>query len=212
MQIRTTINIFAACIKMTFFCFLKIPENDENFTLKLTNVYGGAEINTTRDTLQLTIKKNDSPVRFFQSSYMVPETNDVITIPVLRGKTISGMVVGSDDSEVSVTYRIVTGNTTSSAQLQSDFLDCQQNNTIVFPPKVQEITLKFQIIDDQSPEIAESFHVVLMEDTLQGDAVLQHPSVVYVTIEPNDKPYGVLSINSAIYNEMLVIDEDRVSR
>ncbi|XP_073480601.1 adhesion G-protein coupled receptor V1 isoform X2 [Aquarana catesbeiana] len=190
----------------------QIPENDENFTLKLTNVFGGAEINATRDTLQLTIKKNDSPVRFFQSSYMVPETNDVITIPVLRGKTISGMVVGSDDSEVSVTYRIVTGNTTSSAQLQSDFLDCQQNNTIVFPPKVQEITLKFQIIDDQSPEIAESFQVVLMEDTLQGDAVLQHPSVVYVTIEPNDKPYGVLSINSAIYNEMLVIDEDRVSR
>ncbi|XP_018414734.1 PREDICTED: G-protein coupled receptor 98, partial [Nanorana parkeri] len=190
----------------------QIPENDENFTLKLTNVYGGAEINATRDTLQLAIKKNDSPVRFVQSSYMVPETNDVVTIPVLRGKTLTGMVVGSDDSEVSVTYRIVTGNTTSSAQLQSDFLDCQQNNTIVFPPRVQEISLKFQIIDDQSPEIAESFQIVLMEDTLQGDAVLQQPSVVHVTIEPNDKPYGVLSINSAIFAQMLVIDEDQVSR
>ncbi|KAM5191785.1 adhesion G-protein coupled receptor V1 [Mantella aurantiaca] len=190
----------------------QIPENDENFTVTLTNVYGGAEINATRDMLQFTIKKNDSPVRFAQSSYMVPETNDVIIIPVLRGKTLAGISVGSDDSEVSVTYRIVTGNTTSSAQLQSDFLDLQQNKTIVFPPKVQEIALKFQIIDDQSPEIAESFHIVLMEDTLQGDAVLQYPSVVYVTIEPNDKPYGVLSINSAIFSQMLVIDEDQVSR
>lgn len=143
---------------------------------------------------------------------MVPETNDVVIIPVLRGKTLTGMVVGSDDSEVSVTYRIVTGNTTSSAQLQSDFIDRQQNNTIVFPPKVQEIALKFQIIDDQSPEIAESFQIMLMEDTLQGDAVLQQPSVVQVTIEPNDKPYGVLSINSAIFAQMLVIDEDRVTR
>ncbi|XP_072270059.1 adhesion G-protein coupled receptor V1 [Pyxicephalus adspersus] len=190
----------------------QIPENDENFTLKLTNVYGGAEINGTRDTLHLTIWKNDSPVRFVQSSYTVPETNDVITIPVLRGKALTGMAVGSDDSEVLVNYRIVTGNSTSSAQLQSDFLDLQQNKTIIFPPKVQEITLKFQIVDDPNPEIAESFQIQLLEDTLQGDAVLQNPCVVHVTIEANDKPHGVLSINSAIFAQTIIIDEDRVSR
>ncbi|KAM9330953.1 adhesion G-protein coupled receptor V1 [Gastrophryne carolinensis] len=190
----------------------QIPEDDENFTLKLTNVYGGAEINASRNTLQLTIRKNDSPVRFVQSLYVVPETNDVITIPVLRGKTLSDMAVGAIDSDVSVAYRIITGNSTSNAQLQRDFLDLQKNTTIVFPSGVQEVALKFQIIDDAIPEIAETFQIVLMEETLQGDAVLQPPSVVLVTIEANDKPYGVLSFNSAMLSQMIIIDEDRILR
>ncbi|KAG9488005.1 hypothetical protein GDO78_007684 [Eleutherodactylus coqui] len=190
----------------------QIPENDENFTLKLTNVYGGAEINTTKSTLHITIKKNDSPLRFSQSSYMVPEAEDVIIIPVIRGKTLTDIVVGSDDYEVSIKYKIITGNSTSSARLRNDFIDLQPNNTILFPPKVQEVELKFQIIDDAIPEIAESFQIVLMEESLQGDAVLQYPSIVYVTIEPNDKPYGVLSFNSAIFAQIVTIDEDKVSR
>lgn len=143
---------------------------------------------------------------------MVPETEDVITIPVIRGKTLTDVVVGSDDSEVSIKYRIVTWNSTSSAQLTYDFIDLQPNNTIIFPPKVQEIALRFKIIDDATPEIAESFQIVLMEESLQGDAVLQYPSIVYVTIEPNDKPYGVLSINSAILAQIVTIDEDNVSK
>ncbi|XP_075069096.1 adhesion G-protein coupled receptor V1 [Mixophyes fleayi] len=189
----------------------QIPENDENFTLRLTNVFGGAEINATRSTLQINIKKNDSPVRFSQSTYMVPETEGVIIILVIRGRSLTDTVVGSDDSEVSIKYRIVIGNSTSSAQLSNDFLDLQPNNTIVFPPKVQEIALKFKIIDDEIPEIAESFQIVLLEDALQGDAVLQHPNIVQVIIEPNDKPYGVLSINSAILAQTVIIDEDKVS-
>ncbi|KAM3940659.1 adhesion G-protein coupled receptor V1 isoform 2-T2 [Leptodactylus fuscus] len=189
----------------------QIPENDENFTLKLTNVYGGAEINTSKSTLQINIKKNDSPLRFSQSSYMVPETEDVIIVPVIRGKTLADVEVGSDDSEVSIKYRIITGNSTSSAQLRDDFIDLQPNNTIIFPPKVQEILLKFKIIDDAIPEIAESFQIVLQEESLLGDAVLQYPNMVYITIEPNDKPYGVLSINSAILAQIVTIDEDKVS-
>ncbi|XP_056394317.1 adhesion G-protein coupled receptor V1 isoform X2 [Hyla sarda] len=190
----------------------QIPENDENFTLRLTDVYGGAEINITKSTLQINIKKNDSPVRFSQNSYMVPETEDVIIIPVIRGKTYTDIVVGSDDSEVFIKYRIITGNSTSSAQLIKDFIDLQPNNTIRFPPKVQEIALQFKIIDDSIPEIAESFQIVLLEESLQGDAVLQYPSTVYITIEPNDKPYGVLSINSAILAQIVIINEDEVLR
>ncbi|XP_063820072.1 adhesion G-protein coupled receptor V1 [Pseudophryne corroboree] len=189
----------------------QIPENDENFTVTLTNVFGGAEINVTRSTVQINIKKNDSPVRFSQSSYMVPETEDVLVIPVIRGRTLTDASVGDDDSVVSIKYRIVTGNSTSSAQLSSDFLDLQPNNTIVFPPKVQEVALKFKIVDDAIPEIAESFQILLLEDTLQGDAVLQHPNGVHVVIEPNDKPYGVLSISSAILAQTVIIDEDKVS-
>ncbi|KAE8635798.1 hypothetical protein XENTR_v10002742 [Xenopus tropicalis] len=190
----------------------QIPENDENFTLILTNVFGGAEINSSRSKVQIMIRKNDSPVRFSQSSYMVPETAHVIVIPVIRGKDLTDTAVGSDDVDVSIKYKIVTKNTTASAQLGKDFSDLQPNNTIIFPPKAFEYSLKFQIIDDTIPEIAESFQILLMGDTLQGDAVLLFPDVVTVTIEPNDKPYGVLSINSALYAQPVIIDEDQISR
>ncbi|KAM8960806.1 adhesion G-protein coupled receptor V1 [Pelodytes ibericus] len=190
----------------------QIPENDENYTLKLTNAFGGAEINSSRSTLLINIQKNDSPVRFAQSSYIVPETADVIIVPVIRGKTFAETIVGSDDTEISIKYRVITGNSSAHAQLNTDFLDLQPNRTITFPPKVHEIDLRFKIIDDAIPEIAESFQVVLLEDTLEGDAVLQGPSVVHVTIEPNDKPYGVLSINSALLAQTVIVDEDEISR
>lgn len=192
--------------------FSQIPENDELFVVYLRSVEGGAEINTTKNSIQINIKKNDSPVRFIQSTYVVPEEVDILRIQVVRGKDDSGKLIGPDDCEVSVTYAIITGNSTSHAQLNLDFLDLQPNTTIVFPPLVHEIYMKFKILDDAIPEIAESFQIVLLKDTLQGDAVLVNPSTVHVTIQPNDKPYGVLSINSILFAQTVVIDEDKVSR
>lgn len=173
---------------------------------------GGAEINHTKSSVQIIIKKNDSPVRFVQSAYMVPEEADVLTIQVVRGKDDSGKLIGPDECEASVTYAIVTGDTTAHAQLNVDFLDLQPNTTIVFPPLVHETYMKFKILDDAIPEIAETFQIVLLKDTLQGDAVLVNPYVVHVTIQPNDKPYGVLSINSILFAQTLIIDEDQISR
>lgn len=192
--------------------FSQIPENDELFVVYLRSVEGGAEINTTKNSIQINIKKNDSPVRFIQSTYMVPEEVDILRIQVVRGKDDSGKLIGPDDCEVSITYAIITGNSTSHAQLNLDFLDLQPNTTIVFLPLVHEIYMKFKILDDAIPEIAESFQIVLLKDTLQGDAVLVNPSTVHVTIQPNDKPYGVLSINSILFAQTVVIDEDKVSR
>ncbi|XP_031463513.1 adhesion G-protein coupled receptor V1-like, partial [Phasianus colchicus] len=190
----------------------QIPENDELFAVYLRSVEGGAEINTTKNSIQINIRKNDSPVRFTQSNYVVPEEADVLRIQVVRGKDDSGKLIGPDDCEVSVTYTIVTGNSTSHAQLNLDFLDLQPNTTIVFPPLVHEIYIKFKILDDAIPEIAETFQIVLLKDTLQGDAVLVNPSTVHVTIQPNDKPHGVLSINSILFAQTVIIDEDKISR
>uniref|UniRef100_A0A663NAC2 Adhesion G-protein coupled receptor V1 n=1 Tax=Athene cunicularia TaxID=194338 RepID=A0A663NAC2_ATHCN len=190
----------------------EIPENDELFVVHLKSVEGGAEINHTKDSVQINIKKNDSPVRFVQSAYMVPEEVGVVTIQVVRGKDVSGRLVGPDEHEVSVSYAIITGNSTAHAQPNVDFLDLQPNTTIVFPPLVHETHLKFKILDDAIPEIAETFQIMLLKDTLQGDAVLVNPSVVHVTIQPNDKPYGVLSINSILFAQTVIIDEDQISR
>lgn len=180
--------------------------------IQLKSVEGGAEINTSRSSVEIIIKKNDSPVRFIQSNYLVPEEDHILIIPVIRGKNDSGYPIGSDEYEVSISYAIVTGNSTAHAQQNVDFIDLQPNTTIVFPPFVHESYLKFQIIDDTIPEIAESFHVVLLKDTLKGDAVVVSPSVVQVTIKPNDKPYGVLSFNSVLFERTVIIDEDTTSR
>ncbi|XP_019373727.1 PREDICTED: G-protein coupled receptor 98 [Gavialis gangeticus] len=190
----------------------QIPEDDELFIVHLRSVAGGAEINTTRNSVQIIIKKNDSPVRFTQSVYMVPEEADVLPIQVLRGKDDSGKIIGPDEYEVSVSYIIITGNTTAHAQLNLDFLDLQPNTTIVFLPYVHETYIKFKIIDDAIPEIAETFQIMLLKDSLQGDAVLISPSLVHVTIMPNDKPYGVLSINSILFAQTVIIDEDQTLR
>uniref|UniRef100_G3UAQ4 Adhesion G protein-coupled receptor V1 n=1 Tax=Loxodonta africana TaxID=9785 RepID=G3UAQ4_LOXAF len=190
----------------------EIPENDEMFLIQLKSVEGGAEINTSMSSVEIIIKKNDSPVRFTQSVFLVPEEDHILIIPVLRGKDDSGNLIGSDEYEVSISYAVITGNSTAHAQQNVDFIDLQLNTTIVFPPFVHESHLKFQIIDDAIPEIAESFHVVLLKDSLWGDAVLLGPSIVQVTIKPNDKPYGVLSFNSILFERMVIIDEDTVSR
>ncbi|XP_039111424.1 adhesion G-protein coupled receptor V1 [Hyaena hyaena] len=190
----------------------EVPENDEIFLIQLKSVEGGAEINISRCSVEIIIKKNDSPVRFIQSVYLVPEEDHILIIPVVRGKDDSGNLIGSDEYEVSVSYVVITGNSTAHAQQNLDFIDLQPTTTVVFPPFVHESHLKFQIVDDTIPEIAESFHVVLLKDTLQGDAVLLGPSIVQVTIKPNDKPYGVLSFNSILFERTVVIDEDTTSR
>nr|XP_021553254.1 G-protein coupled receptor 98 [Neomonachus schauinslandi] len=190
----------------------EVPENDEIFLIQLKNVEGGAEINTSKSSVEIIIKKNDSPVRFIQNAYLVPEEDHILLIPVVRGKDDNGHLIGSDEYEVSISYVIVTGNSTAHAQQNLDFIDLQPTPTIVFPSFIHESHLKFQIVDDTIPEIAESFHVVLLKDTLQGDAVLLAPSIVQITIKPNDKPYGVLSFNSILFERTVVIDEDTTSR
>ncbi|XP_054843539.1 adhesion G-protein coupled receptor V1 [Eublepharis macularius] len=189
----------------------QIPENDERFIIHLKSVEGGAEINASKKSVEIIIMKNDSPVRFTQGFYMVHEEDDIITIPIVRGKEDSGNI-GPDEYEVSICYIIVTGNSTAHAQINLDFLDLQPNTTVIFPPLVHETSIKFKILDDAIPEIAETFHIVLLKDTLQGDAVLTNPSVVQVTIKPNDKPYGVLSINSVLFTWTVIIDEDQILR
>ncbi|NXU16592.1 GPR98 protein, partial [Pardalotus punctatus] len=189
----------------------QVPENDEIFVVCLKSVEGGAEINNTKNSVWINIKKNDSPVRFVQNAYVVPEEDEVLTIQVVRGKDVSGKLVGPDEDEVSVSYAIITGDSTAHAQLNVDFLDLQPNTTLVFPRLVHETYLNFKILDDAIPEIAETFQIMLLKDTLQGDAVLVYPSVVHVTIQPNDKPYGVLSVHSVLLAHTVIFDEDQIS-
>ncbi|MBN3277274.1 GPR98 protein, partial [Polyodon spathula] len=112
----------------------QIPEDDEIFTIALTSIEGGAVINLNHSSVRIRINKNDSQVKFTQSEFVVPEIAGVITVPVTRGENEQDSVIGSDSEEVSISYMIVTGNSTASALLTSDFVDLQPNRTVVFSP------------------------------------------------------------------------------
>uniref|UniRef100_A0A8D3DRH1 Adhesion G-protein coupled receptor V1 n=1 Tax=Scophthalmus maximus TaxID=52904 RepID=A0A8D3DRH1_SCOMX len=191
----------------------QIPEDDEVFSVRLTGVAGGALLRSNASSVQLRIRRNDSPLRFSHSILVVPESAGVIAINVTRGLlTEDGPLVGSVDSEVSVDYMVVSGEGLGSATPAVDFLDLQPVRTVTFPPRVYKTSLLFNISDDMVPEIAESFHLVLLEETIRGDAVLIAPNAVLVTIEPNDKPHGVLSISSSAIIQPISINEDQTQR
>ncbi|XP_041793349.1 adhesion G-protein coupled receptor V1 isoform X2 [Chelmon rostratus] len=191
----------------------QIPEDDEVFSVRLTGVAGGALLRPNASSVQLRIRRNDSPLRFSHSIMAVPESAGVIALNVTRGRlTEDGPLVGSVDTEVSVDYMVVSGEGLGSATPAVDFLDLQPVRTVTFPPFVYKTSLLFKISDDDVPEIAESFHLVLLEETIRGDAVLASPNAVLVTIEPNDKPHGVLSISSSAVIQPITINEDLTQR
>uniref|UniRef100_A0A8C7IWM3 Adhesion G protein-coupled receptor V1 n=1 Tax=Oncorhynchus kisutch TaxID=8019 RepID=A0A8C7IWM3_ONCKI len=191
----------------------QIPEDDEVFTVRLTGVAGGAVLNPNGSSVELKIRRNDSPLRFSQSQMAVAETAGFISLTITRGHLADhGRLVGSDDTEVSVDYVVISGDGAGSATPAVDFVDLQAVRTVTFPPWVYEARLFFNVSDDEVPEIAESFHVVLLEETVRGDAVLIPPNAVLVTIEPNDKPHGVLSISGSPLNQLISINEDMTDR
>ncbi|XP_061673206.1 adhesion G-protein coupled receptor V1 isoform X2 [Syngnathoides biaculeatus] len=191
----------------------QIPENDEVFSVRLTGIGGGALLRPNGSSIQLRIRRNDSPLRFSHSIIAVPESAGVIALNVTRGRlSEDGPLVGSVDTEVSVDYMLVSGKGPVSATADEDFINLQPVRTVTFPPFVYKTSLFFNITDDEEPEIAESFQVVLLEASLKGDVVLVSPSTVLVTIEPNDKPHGVLSISSSTFIQPISIDEDLTQR
>ncbi|XP_077943744.1 adhesion G-protein coupled receptor V1 [Gasterosteus aculeatus] len=191
----------------------EIPEDDEVFSVRLTAVAGGALLRPNASSVQLRIRRNDSPLRFSHSIMAVPESAGIIALNVTRGRlTEDGPLIGSVDTEVSVEYMVVSSRGQGSATPAVDFLDLQSSRTVIFPPFVYKTSLFFNISDDIVPEIAESFHLILLEESVRGDAVLVPPNAVQVTIEPNDKPNGVLSISSSAAIQPIIINEDLIQR
>lgn len=79
----------------------QIPEDDEVFLVRLTSVEGGALLRPNASSIQLRIRRNDSPLRFSHSIMAVAESAGVIALNVTRGRlTEDGPLVGSVDTEV----------------------------------------------------------------------------------------------------------------
>lgn len=86
---------------MCFIFVCQIPEDDEVFSVRLTGVAGGALLRPNASSIQLRIRRNDSPLRFSYSVMAVSESAGVIALNVTRGRlTEDGPLVGSVHTEV----------------------------------------------------------------------------------------------------------------
>ncbi|XP_038076858.1 adhesion G-protein coupled receptor V1-like isoform X2 [Patiria miniata] len=166
-----------------------IPEDDEEFTVELTSVSGGATLNSSSQSVLLIINANDSPLRFAQPQYSFPENAGTVTVEVQRGLDTDGLTpLGPSDQTVTVEYWFYSG----SAELG---VDCVvTNGSLGFSPGEMTKTISIAILDDPTPELAEEFSISLANPST--NAVLVEPVTTVVAILPNDDQHGVLSLSS----------------
>ncbi|CAH1797156.1 unnamed protein product [Owenia fusiformis] len=175
----------------------QIPENDEVFIVRLMSATGGDSVNPEERPLleesgvEITIQKNDAPIRFQNGNYRVDETEEITSLEIViqRGLGDDGVsVIGPVDKPATVNYFVLSG----SAVWDQDFTGI--NGTIGFGIGVTEYTIAVNILQDSIPEIAEHFTIEL--ENPSGDVVLVDPAVATVTITANDDENGVLSLKT----------------
>ena len=165
-----------------------IPENDETFTIQLTNPGGGAVISDTNNQAQLVVTSNDSPIRFSTSSFEVSESDGTALLTVSRGTLQGGTKVGPLTQVTTVQYSTANGTATAG----QDYSEI--SGTITFPSNSTSQTISIPIINDNSPEGDETFTVTLT--SVSSDAVLQSPTVATVIISINDNAGGIIKFQS----------------
>jgi len=165
-----------------------IPENNEQFTVRLTSVTGGGMLNSADTEAMLTIVGNDSPIRFSQSEYRVLESDGTVTLTVTRGLLEDGTQVGPINVATNVTLTTMNGTATPGQDYTT------QQTVITFPAGSTSMTKEIVIIDDPNPEGDENFFVTLSDPG--SSSVLYSPSTSMVVIEVSDDAGGIVSFVS----------------
>lgn len=107
---------------------------------------------------------------------------------VYRGLNIEGVALGSTSTIASVDYEVTSENAVNGL----DFI--ASNGQIMFLQDQTQATISIQIVNDDLPELEESFLITLKSDV--GNVVLTNPTQIRVFINANDKHNGVLSFMS----------------
>ena len=167
-----------------------LPEDDEQFSVRLLSVTGGGMLSSTNITASLTIQENDSPIRFSQSVYRVDESDGVVNITITRGLLEDGSQVGPINETTTVVLLTIDLNGTASPG--QDYTTVQR--IVTFDPGVTTVTEQVYIIDDTEQEGDENFWVAL---SVPGSStVLYPPFNAMVVIEFSDDPGGVVTFVS----------------
>ena len=173
-----------------------IPENDETFTITLTNPSGGAQLADENIQSQLVITGNDSPVRFSAASVSVLEDNGTVVLTIYRGIQ-NGVQIGPTDQVTTVQYSTSNG----SAIAGQDYTE--SSGTVTFPAGSTNQIITIPILNDITPEGDEMFTVTL--ENVSSDSVLQTPFTTTVIISINDNAGGVVRFEST---DIQTISED----
>ena len=134
----------------------------------LFSVTGGATLDPNRQSVQLIISQNDSPVQFSQATYSFQENQGTIRVTVYRSLSEDGSTtVGPVDGAVSVEYWFQSG----SASQNSDYV--ATNGSLLFSPGEQRKDISFAILEDEIPELGEDIMIVLVNPSSNAVLALQ---------------------------------------
>jgi uncharacterized delta-60 repeat protein len=144
-------------------------EGDEQFTLSLQNITGGASLSSINTATVSIIEDEAVPVsgtvQFSGTTYRVNEADGAITLTLLR--------VGGDYGELSVDYTLVSDTATESDDYSS------VDGTVMFADGGMVKVITIGIVDDAIAEAAESFTVQLFDADVEID-------VATISVEDND--------------------------
>ncbi|XP_041376199.1 adhesion G-protein coupled receptor V1-like [Gigantopelta aegis] len=178
-------------------------EGNEVFSIGIVSVNNGASISEADAFAALTVLKSDNANGLFgfQTPCTPSRTSneaDNITCVVARQR--------GDDDTVRVTWVIEKFTTAGYETATQDFLD--YTGTLVFSPGERTKTLQFQIKDDDIPEVAETFRVLLSsaasDDGVTGTTNTSGASIdpraqeSRLVIEDTDYPHGLLQFTNAV--------------
>lgn len=175
-----------------------VPEPSALFTLSLTNVAGGARLSGSQDSATITILKSDSSNGIFGFA-----DTGVSIIGEPGNTTLSLNRSEGDSGSVTVAWEVRDASTGVLAQ--QDFSPAR--GVVDFAEGERLQTFQVTALDEDTPELSESFIVVLTSavsndnqtssTSLSGASIDSGRSQAPLTVTENDFPYGVMQFSTA---------------
>jgi G-protein coupled receptor 98 len=176
-----------------------VPEPNEIFQLSLTNVAGGARVDTSQNTASINVLKSDS------SNGVFGFTSGSLTSTIAEPGNVSLAVnrSGGEFGDVTVTWEVREASNglvaTGDFSPATGTVEFQENNNL----QMFAVTT----LDEMVPELNEDFIVVLTSaiandnetssTPTSGASINNELSQVTLTVTENDFPYGVLQFSSS---------------
>ena len=173
------------------------PEEEESFTISLSNPRGGAGLASNNTEAVIVIEENDTPIRFAQAQYTVEEDAGSVVLTITRGVLNNGREIGNLTPETTVEYETASGTATANADYE------RQNGIVTFASGETTQTISIPIINDLDPEGDELFTVSLSNPS--SDAVLSTPPSATILIEISDNAAGLVQFASS---SPVIVGED----
>jgi hypothetical protein len=162
-----------------------VADGSRFFTLTLSNATGGATISIT-NTATLTIKDDESSVRFTNGGFIISETQTNLIVNVVRG--------GALNFPASVGFTTVD----DSAIAGTDYF--ATNGVLQFPSNVTTRSFLVRVKNNTIVDETRSFDLMLTN--AQNGLLLGEPNIISVTVTNEDRG-GVIrfSTNSYTFSE-----------